>query len=269
MQLVPEIIGLPPNLPPCLGVTSHMFSQQLLPRSLSLPVTSGEHLCEHSFEVDGDDNDIPNWFNHQRDGNLISFSIGPEFPTIALCIAFGVQGVSNYQVFVSINGSERTFERRSIWTMLDGSFRHLGFCCRPQSSLQELFRDLQLTDRNHVEILCQTSPPYRAERIGVHVECNCPPPQNRRIFEDINRHHALQSGSGLPMDTENGSDLGLAFDSSNVDGSDLGSSSVAQPVTPQVKRKSEKRKRKVRPRFGTLFKQQFPLFKKRKRNVMV
>ncbi|XP_050284365.1 disease resistance protein Roq1-like isoform X2 [Quercus robur] len=239
-QLVPEIIGLPPNLPPCLGVTSHMFSQQLLPRSLSLPVTSEEHLCEHSFEVDGDDNDIPNWFNHQRDGNLISFLIGPEFPTIALCIAFGIE---------------------------EGSSRHLGFCCRPQSSLQELFRDLQLTDRNHVEILCETH--YLVERIGVHVECNCPPPQNPRIFEDINRHHSLQSGSGLPMDTENGSDLGLAFDSSNVDGSDLGSSSVAHPVTPQVKRKSEKRKRKVRPRFGTLFKQQFPLFKKRKRNVMV
>ncbi|KAL0006635.1 hypothetical protein SO802_008137 [Lithocarpus litseifolius] len=32
------------------------------------------------------------------------------------------------------------------------------------------------------------------------------------------------------MDTENGSDSGLAFDSSNVDGFDLGSSSVAQPI---------------------------------------
>ena len=44
-------------------------------------------------------------------------------------------------------------------------------------------------------------------------------------------------GLGLPMDTENGSDLGLAFDSLNVDGFDLGSSSVAQPGTPQVKKR--------------------------------
>ena len=289
MQLLPEIIGLPPNLPPCLGVTSHMFSQQLLPHSYTeLPVWP-EHLCEYNFEVPGDENDIPYWFNHQRDGNLISFTIGPEFPTIALCIAFGTPDPDynsfGYHVFVSINGSERTFERECILTarsygQLGFCCGHLGFCCRPQSSLQELFRDLQLTDRNHVEILCEAFPgyPYSSsidiaapivKRIGVHVECNCPPPQNPRIFQDINRHHSLQSGSGLPMDTENGSDLGLAFDSSNVDGFDLGSSSVAQPVTPQVKRKSKKIKRKVRPRFGKLFKQQFPLFKKRKRKVMV
>ena len=184
MQLPREIIGLPPNLLSCLGVTSHTFSQQLLPRSSTtstMPLISGEHLCEYSFEVDGVENDIPNWFNHQRDGNLISFSIGPEFPTIALCIAFGIQAPSlafNYHVLVSINGSEQTFERKLILTSRCGSFRHLGFCCRPQSSLQELFRDLQLTDRNHVEILCETD--YLVERIGVHVECNCP------MFEDIN-----------------------------------------------------------------------------------
>ena len=89
---------------------------------------------------------------------------------------------------------------------------------------------MQLTDRNHVEILCETFPrdSYRpssrdiaapiVERIGVHVECNCPPPQNTSIFQDINRHLSLQSGLGLPMDTKNGPDLGLAFDSSNVDG---------------------------------------------------
>nr|POF07258.1 hypothetical protein CFP56_46955 [Quercus suber] len=56
---------------------------------------------------------------------------------------------------------------------------------RLQSSLQELFRDSQLTDRNHVEILCETFPdPFRdplsreiappiVTRIGVRVECNC------------------------------------------------------------------------------------------------
>ena len=266
-----EIIGLSPNLPPCLGVTSHMLMGPHSSTTRSL--ASETPLSEYKFVVTVDENEIPNWFNHQRDGNLISFTIGPEFPTIALCIAFGIQDYYisfDYHVFVSINGSERTFERKYATTSI--FIGHLSFCCRPQSSSQELFRDLQLTDRNHVEILCEASTAIYApiaKRIGVHVECNCPPPQNPRIFQDINRHHSLLSGSGLPMDSENGSDLGLAFDSSNVDGFDLGSSSVAQPVTPQVKRKSKKIKRKVRPRFGKLFKQQFPLFKKRKRKVMV
>ena len=136
MQLLPEIIGLPPNLPPCLGVTSHMFSQQLLPHSSTKPPNWQEHLCEYSFEVTRDENDIPYWFNHQRDGNLITFTIGPEFPTIALCIAFGIQDYYKsfyYHVFVSINGSERTFETKFI--EIGKSVGHLRFSCRPQSSL--------------------------------------------------------------------------------------------------------------------------------------
>ncbi|KAK7842815.1 protein suppressor of npr1-1, partial [Quercus suber] len=232
-QLLPEIRGLPPSLP----------------HSSTMPPIWQNHLCEYSFEVTGDENDIPNWFSHQREGNLISFSIGPEFPTIALCIAFGIQDSDcyfDYYVFISINGSERTFEGKFIHT--NRSFGHLCISCRPQSSLQELFRDLQLTDRNHVEILCETFIPSFApreniapivERIGVHVECNCPPPQNLNIFQDINRQLSLQSGLGLPMHTENGSDLGSAFDSSNVDGFNLGSSSVAQPVTSQSEEVSD------------------------------
>ncbi|KAF3959713.1 hypothetical protein CMV_015498 [Castanea mollissima] len=153
-----------------------------------------------------------------------------------------------YHVVISINGSERTFESKSI--EIDRSSGLLCFSCRRQSSLQELFRDLQLTDRNHVQILCNFDPPGEfltdrnelldihrwkspiVKKIGVHVECNCPPPQNHSIFQDINRPLYLQSDLGLLMDTENGSDLLWAFDSS--DGNDLGSSSVAQLVTPQI-----------------------------------
>ena len=180
---------LPPNLPPCLGVTSHMI---MLPRSFTMLPIWQNRLCEYSFELIGDENDIPNWFNHQRDGNLIEFSIGPEFPTIALCVAFGIQDYRDfdYCVFVSINGSERMFERKFI--EIDWSFGHLCFSCRPQSSFQELFRDLQLTDRNHVQIHCKTAFPRDpssneiapiVKRIGVHVECNC-------ISQDINRHRS-------------------------------------------------------------------------------
>ena len=232
MQLLSEMIGLPPNLPPCLGVTRHMSP------IVWFPDWKGgycwvDSLCEYDFEVTGDENDIPNWFNHQTDGNLLSFTIGPEFPTIAVCTAFGIQDSYcelchyrdytpfkkqdceafhgfdrsfDYHVIISINGTERRFERKSI--RKDKRSGHLTFSCRPQSSLQELFRDLQLKDRNHVEILCETvssSIDPRPQRIGVHVECNCPPYR-----------------------------------------SDLGSSSLAQPVTPQVKKKSKKRKRKER-----------------------
>ena len=184
MQLVPEIIGLPPNLPPCLGVTSHML---MFPHSSTIPPIWPNCLCEYSFEVTGREDDIPNWVNHQRDGKLMSFSIGPEFPTIVLFIAFRREDSHwnfDYHVMISINGSERTFERKSIQKC--GNCRwYLCFSCRPQSSLQELFRDLKLIDQNHVEILCETFrghrpscfPPSSApivRRIGVHVECNCP-----------------------------------------------------------------------------------------------
>ncbi|XP_030962910.1 TMV resistance protein N-like [Quercus lobata] len=294
-QLLTKIIRLPPNLPPCLGDTSHML---MFPHSYTLLPFCQSRICEDGFEVAGDENDIPDWFNHQRDGNLISFSIGPEFPTIALCIAFRKKDsycdrfyAYNYYVIISINGSERTLARKFIQKY--GRFDYLCFYCRRQRSLQELFPDLKLTDRNHVEIhseIINFNPPRSrdiadpiVERIGVHVECNCPP--------TVNRHLSLQLGLGLPMDTENGSDLGvtgsaftaskhlhplmlkslrraaradmkyieqpqhdpdlglpmdtdlgLALDSSNVDLFDLGSSSVAQPVTPQDK----KRKRKVK-----------------------
>ncbi|KAF3968318.1 hypothetical protein CMV_007789 [Castanea mollissima] len=158
IQLLPEIIGLPLNLPPCVISDMLMFphSSTMLPIGSTIKGTEYRR-CEYRFEVSGDENDIPNWFNHQRDGNLISFWIGPEFPIIALCIAFGTQTYFSsfgYHVFVSINNSEQTFERKFISTFK--SSRHLVFCYRPQSSLQELFRDLQLTDRNHVQILCKT-----------------------------------------------------------------------------------------------------------------
>ncbi|KAF3950221.1 hypothetical protein CMV_023993, partial [Castanea mollissima] len=68
---------------------------------------------------------------------------------------------------------------------LEEKYGHLCFYCRPQSSLQKQFQDLNLGDQNHVELFCETNrrmtdlymaPNIKA--IGVHVECNCPQPQN-------------------------------------------------------------------------------------------
>ncbi|KAF3943495.1 hypothetical protein CMV_029957 [Castanea mollissima] len=86
-------------------------------------------------------------------------------------------------VDISINGSKRTFEKSTIYS--EEEYGHLCFYCRPQSSLQTLFQDLNLGDQNHVELFCETNrrmtdffmaPNIKA--IGVHVECNCPQPQN-------------------------------------------------------------------------------------------
>ena len=178
-----EIIGLPPNLPPCLGVTSHV-----LKATHSDTESFPYHRSEYRIQVPGDENEIPNWFNHQRVGNLISFSIGPEFPTIALCLAFQKEDYSTLSSFlilvnISINASKRTFEIKPTSSNTENG--HLHFSCRPQSSLQKLFQDLNLGDQNHVELFCETNRRIRKfymapniKAIGVHVECNCPQPQN-------------------------------------------------------------------------------------------
>ena len=68
---------------------------------------------------------------------------------------------------------------------------HLWFYGVPHSRLQREFKDLMQGDRNHVEISCEIYhwssrngkyAPVIA-RIGVHVECICPP-QNSTIIQD-------------------------------------------------------------------------------------
>ena len=64
------------------------------------------------YEITIPGNEIPIWFNHQYMGNYVSFWIGPEIPTFALCVAFGMENASGdfyYQVDMSINGSQRMF----------------------------------------------------------------------------------------------------------------------------------------------------------------
>lgn len=147
------------------------------------PVNDITH-TEYQITIPG--NEIPNWFNHQCPGNYISFWIGPEIPTFALCVAFGKENAYDfyYQVDMSINGNQRMFERTIYSGQLSDCLR---FACRPQSFLREQFQDLNLGDRNRVELFCETFPSslYPKEfrpmikRIGVHVECICLRPQSR------------------------------------------------------------------------------------------
>ena len=179
-------LRLPSNLQPCLGVTSDVLKD--------LHSSDSDSDSAYQILVPGDENEIPNWFNHQRVGNLISFSIGPEFPTIALCIAFHIEGdfpdmdcfyYFHINVDISINGRKRSFRILNIPS--DTRYGNLCFLRRRLS--QKLFQDLNLGDQNHVELLCETFAcgPYQPflpniKRIGVHVECNCPQPQNGEAF---------------------------------------------------------------------------------------
>ena len=123
-----ELIGVPPNLPPCLG--AFPFGKKYV------------------------NNKIPSCFNHQRKGNLISFLIGPEFPTIALCVAFESSFPLYYycRAIISINGSKQTTKNIMIEKVL--RYEDMCYSC---SSLQELFEGFNLGDENLVEIFCETS----------------------------------------------------------------------------------------------------------------
>ena len=174
-----ELVGVPPNLPPCLGVTSHMLmatpSSTIISRASAFPF--GKYV----------NNEIPSCgFNHQSNGNLISFLIGPEFPTIALCVAHEYHmGDFFYHVIISINGSKRTIESRIV--SHNYFVERMGFYF---SSLQGPFEGFNLGDQNLVEIFCETSLLYNRKEspnikwIGVHVQCICPQPQKSIIFHD-------------------------------------------------------------------------------------
>ena len=133
-----ELIGVPPNLPPCLGVTSHML--MATPSSTTISRASA-----FPFGKKYVNNEIPSCgFNHQSNGNLISFLIGPEFPTIALCVAFeSVDGWFYYDSIISINGSKRTTENIMI-----NFYFELEWMCFSSISLLELFEGFNLGDQN-------------------------------------------------------------------------------------------------------------------------
>jgi hypothetical protein len=134
----------------------------------------------YDFIVPG--NEIPNWFNHQSLGSSISFWVGPVFPNFALCLVFGSKDDSfDCYVNISINGRKQNFTSIHFFEL---RYDHLWFYWR-QDSIQRLFKDLNLGDRNHVELFCKTIRFCKTtsstsvlrnmiKRIGVHVECICP-----------------------------------------------------------------------------------------------
>ena len=167
---------------------------------------------------------IPKWFNHQSIENSISFWIGPEFPTIAVCFAFHLvplkdsyanndkyssvhDDVISWDCDVSIftNGHTRPY---TFWrTFHRLNCDHLWFHSVFHSQLQQYFGNMMQGDRNLVEVSCKISiwqsrngkfAPMIA-RIGVHSECICHP-SNSIIINDNSQNVDDNSDSSKNVD---------------------------------------------------------------------
>ena len=97
-----RILELPPNIR-CLGVKEDIlmdsqpsirllhqidFPCWLSPSEFSVAENYDEDDTRCEYEIVVPRYEIPKWFNHQSVESSISFWIGLEFPTFALCLAF-------------------------------------------------------------------------------------------------------------------------------------------------------------------------------------
>ena len=100
---------------------------------------------------------IPLWFRNQS-GDSLSFWIGSEFQALALCFAFDLPMGNTYSyvcdVRISINGFKRELKVQLFEEM---SIDHLWFYYISKSSLQQLFKDMNLGSMNFVKVLCRVS----------------------------------------------------------------------------------------------------------------
>uniref|UniRef100_A0A7N2LW61 Uncharacterized protein n=1 Tax=Quercus lobata TaxID=97700 RepID=A0A7N2LW61_QUELO len=138
---------------------------------------------------------------------------------------------------------------------ITGAAITIKFNILPQYSLQKLFQDLSLGDRQlffEISIvgLTQSLSPDDIGHLSLPSDSGLPiditngselvldltqqlvmERQSPLVPRDIGWHLSLPSDSGLPfpMDVTNGSGLGFRFDSTICDGFDLGSLSMAYP----------------------------------------
>ena len=115
---------------------------------------------------------ILNWINHQSIESFISFWVGPEFPSIAVCVAFHLiplkDSYANNDKYGSIRDDiiscvcdihiftdSRKQHRMAKAHLYDMKCDHLWFQGEPHSRLQRIFGDLMQGDRNLVGISCK------------------------------------------------------------------------------------------------------------------
>ncbi|XP_050278775.1 disease resistance protein RPV1-like [Quercus robur] len=181
---------------------------------------------------------IPKWFNHQSAESTILFWVGPEFPIVALCVAFHLVPLKDSyadndsygfvrddiiswdcDLIIFINGHKRPFIERMFFRFLKCD--HIWFLGMPHSQSLRKFGDLMQGDRNHVQISCKISHWTSEFRkfapmvagMGVHVECICSP-LNSIIIQDNSQNVDDSEDTMLtpllpPCSTSNGSHTNL------------------------------------------------------------
>ena len=215
-------LSLQIDLPSFLSTSEFIVFKNLYFKSESLHVNSDGEDTRCETEIVAPGNKVPKWFNHQSIESSISFWVGPKFPTFAFCIAFHLVPLKNSYannekcgslrddiiswvcvVNISINGHMQPFMRQPIFQGLKCD--HLWFYGVPQSQLQQKFGDLLQGDQNHVEVSCKIShwtsefgkfAPVVA-RMGVHVECICPPQNVDEISELAPLLPSISTSNGL------------------------------------------------------------------------
>uniref|UniRef100_A0A7N2MJ08 TIR domain-containing protein n=1 Tax=Quercus lobata TaxID=97700 RepID=A0A7N2MJ08_QUELO len=245
-----RILGLSPNMK-CSGVKHKVLMDSHSHRKLSNQICCSSRVSLSKFYAIHDESfptldaylvdsgeryvikvpgkKISNWINHQSIESSISFWVGPEFPSIAVCVAFHLIPLKDSyanndkcgsirddiiycicDIHIFTNSRKR---RRIVRTHLYGlKCDNLWFYGVPHSRLQREFGDLMQGDRNHVEISCKIAhwvcrngnyAPMIA-RMGVHVECVCPP-QNSVIIQHNSQN--VDDGTELlaPLLSQNGS----------------------------------------------------------------
>ena len=181
------------------------------------------------YDIQVPGNKIPNWINHQSTESSISFWVGPEFPSIAVWVTFHLVPLKdNYanndkyssirddiidfvcDIFIFTNSRKQSHTIRT--QLYEMKCDHLWFYGEPHSQLQRYFGDLMQGDRNHVEISCKIDhwvsrngkyAPVIA-RMGVHVECICPP-HNSVIIQHNSQNVDDDTELLAPLLSKNGS----------------------------------------------------------------
>ncbi|XP_050274289.1 disease resistance protein RUN1-like [Quercus robur] len=241
-------IGLSPNMK-CSGVKNKVLMDSHSHRKLSNQIdcssrvslsklnaiqdesfpTLDAYLVDYGerYDITVPGKKIPNRINHQSIESSISFWVGPEFPSIAVCVAIHLIPLKDsyanndkygsirddlIDCYLDIHISTDSRKRRLMGGqyLYDLKCDHLWFYGEPHSRLQRKFGDLMQGDRNHVEISCKIHhwasrngnyAPVIA-RMGVHVECVCP--QNSIIIQH-NSQNVANDTELAPLLSPNGS----------------------------------------------------------------
>jgi len=96
--------------------------------------------------------EIPKWFkfDHQSDGNSVSFRIGCEFPKAVVCIAFQLVEAhisGSFSVYVSVNGCKEKISFQDIEEMSG----HLWLFSVSNWKLL----DSNSYEENDIEVICE------------------------------------------------------------------------------------------------------------------